>query len=300
MASFGAGQRWPASTASAPAERLERGDLLIFDPSPIPGPIAGDRSFLCEQRLHDHAARQIGYDPHLDRVYGFARRDAAQGQRLRDVLVRCAAQATAWLAQAMPAYAAASELAQVAFHPEEEATRKLRQLDRNDLLHIDAAWPGPSRGRRLLRLYMNLHPTDPRVWQTSLTFAEVIARYGAEVGLAPTPSSPWWRPLRHGLLRLLQSQHSSESSFDAFVQRLHDFLKSNEHFQERAPKKCWRFPPGSSWLVFTDGICHAELRGRCVLEFAFLIADEGLACPELSPNSLFLQAHARFQGLKAA
>ena len=38
-------------------------------------------------------------------------------------------------------------------------------------------------GRRILRLFVNINPTDPRIWATSLTFAQVFGRYGRLVGL---------------------------------------------------------------------------------------------------------------------
>ena len=282
--------RQAAPTSPALAERLERGALLTFAPCPFPLPAADDRTLLTEQRLEYPGTRHISYDARRERVRGFAHQSAAQAQRLRDVLARSAAEATRWLSALLPWPAAACALDYVAFHPEEEATRKLRLLDRNDLLHIDAAPTQPTRGRRMLRLFVNLHPTDPRVWQTSLLFAELVQRYGPEVGLPALSAGTWWQPLRHGLLRLLQPARTSSAPYDDFLQRLHDYLKRHESFQERAPRKCWHFAPGTAWLVFTDGVSHAELRGRFVLEFAFFIAEQYLVCPDLSPHAQFLRA----------
>ena len=273
------------------AERLERGELLSLPSCPFPLPVGEDRTTLLSQRLEEPRTLLLGYDPQRHRAYGFARHSENQATRLADLFASCAAQALRWLAQTFPGYADAVELSLVAFHPEEEATRKLRTLDRNDLLHVDASPAQPTHGRRQLRLFVNLHPTDPRVWQTSLSFAELLERHSNEIG---------WPPLRHGWRRLLRPDPAPASSFDEFMQGMHDYLKRNERFQEAARKKCWQFPPGACWLVFTDGIAHAELRGRCVLEFAFLIAEHGLVCPSISPHALFQGAFSTSGTSKAA
>ncbi|GEM_PF-1544993 len=292
MASVTAALRPTACGTLSAAERLERGEILTFATCPFPLPHSDERTTLFEQHLDAAESKYIGYDPRHHRAFGFVQRSAAETKRLADTLGSWASQATRWLSALLPRYAAACELDYVAFHPEEEATRKLRLLDRNDLLHIDAAPAHPTHGRRLLRLFVNLHPTDPRVWQTSLSFAELFERFGADVGLPAPATGPWWRPLRQGLLRLLQPARPLHAPYDDFMLRFHDFLKRHESFQERTPKRCWHFVPGSAWLAFTDGVSHAELRGRFVLECAFFIARQGLACPELAPFAHFQRASA--------
>ena len=278
-----------ASAESAQAseiERLERGALVTFAPCPFAVPHGEEHAFLCSQRLRGMRRECISYDPRQNRAHGFVRQSAAHAERLRDVLAGSADRATHWLAAMLPRYAAGWELARVAFHPAEEATRRLRPAQRNDLLHIDAAPLRSTYGRRTLRLFVNLHPTDPRVWLTSLPFAELLQNYGAEVGLPVSSAAPW-----RGLLRLFQPRRPPAAAlYKDFRQRLRDYLMQHDGFQERAPKKCWHFPPGTAWLTFTDGISHAELRGRFVLEFTFFIAPESLACPELAPRILFERA----------
>ena len=280
-------QALDGSTTSA--ARLECGELISFASCPFALPDGADRTFLFEQRLDGSEPRHIGYDPRACRSYGGLLGDGAHAGRLEQVLARSAAEATRWLQGFCPSYTGGIELEYIAFHPEEEATRKLGVLERNDLLHIDVP-ADHSEGRRLLRVYVNLHPTDARVWQTSLLFAQLLHRFGSQVGLPGPAEAGWWRPLRRGLLRLLQGGHAAASPFEGFMLRLHDFLKQHDGFQERAPKKCWQLGPGACWLAFTDGVAHAELRGRFVLEFAFLVAQHTLACPELSPYAKFERA----------
>jgi hypothetical protein len=70
----------------------------------------------------------------------------------------------------------------------------------------------------------------------------------------------------------------------------HDFLKSNDQFQERGKKHFWSFPPNSVWLSFTDATSHAVLRGRYALEHSYFVPPSSLALPDESPAALLEKA----------
>jgi hypothetical protein len=72
--------------------------------------------------------------------------------------------------------------------------------------------------------------------------------------------------------------------------RLHDFLKANEDFQERTPKRFWTFGAGSAWVAFTDVCSHAVLRGQYALEHSYFVAPQVLALPAESPPALLARA----------
>jgi hypothetical protein len=65
--------------------------------------------------------------------------------------------------------------------------------------------------------------------------------------------------------------------------RFHDYLKEKSDFQENAPKQRIDFPPGSTWLCYTDSVPHAVLSGRFALEQTFIIPLNALVTPEKSP-----------------
>src|SRR5438270_3183863 len=90
---------------------------------------------------------------------------------------------TQLLSSVLPVYAHNWSLDRVSYRPEEEATRRLRQKARNDLLHVDAFPSRPTNGQRILRLFVNVNPVDPRIWVTSDPFAKLLERYGAKAGL---------------------------------------------------------------------------------------------------------------------
>ena len=69
--------------------------------------------------------------------------------------------------------------------------------------------------------------------------------------------------------------------------RFHHFLKENQGYQEREARKTTHsFPPGSTWMVFTDTVSHAVLRGQYALEQTFIVARDSLALPEKAPIAI--------------
>jgi hypothetical protein len=284
----------PLAPASAPdplhAVRLERGEVVDFPTCPFPLPEGDDLRFLLEQRL-GRAHKNISYNPHRDRLAGFSYRSRAQADRLHALVSDFSRVATGWLKTVLPRYADAWVQDQVSFRPEEEATRQLRLTARNDLLHVDAFPSRPTNGHRILRLFVNINPTEPRVWITSDNFARLLERYGAEAGLPTTETSRGWGSrLKEELARLFRRNYRPRGPYDEFMLRFHNFLKGNEEFQERCFKRYWSFGPRATWLALTDVTSHAVLRGRFALEHSYFVAPEGLALPEESPPALLARA----------
>lgn len=284
----------PSVGAGAPAssyeERLERSEIVYFPTCPIPLPEGGDRRFLLEQRLASSAHKNISYDPHGNRANGFKRQTDAQAERLRAMLATFSRDVTRWVADHLPHHSRNWRLDRVSYRPDEEATRQLRQTARNDLLHVDAFPSRPTQGHRILRFFVNVNPTEPRIWVTSDSFEQLLDRFGRQVGL-PSGEGPGWRyRLKENIVRLFQPKRARRSAYDAFMLRFHDFLKANEEFQEHCHKRYWTFAPGSAWMVFTDSVSHAVLRGRYALEHSYFVAPEALVLPELSPSAVLQKA----------
>src|SRR5262249_25686496 len=159
------------------------------------------------------------------RVSGVARAEADRVGRLRQVLEGFSAEVTGWLERVAPEYAGGCRKDRVSYRPLEEAGRKARVTARNDLLHVDAFPTPPTVGHRILRVFANINPSEPRVWVTSDPFAVLLERYGAAAGLPGR--GLWWRELAGGVLRLA----GRDSEYDAFMRRFHDYLKTNDAFQ---------------------------------------------------------------------
>src|SRR5207249_11764575 len=61
--------------------------------------------------------------------------------------------------------------------PHEAQGRQPRTRARNDLLHVDSFTTRPTHGDRILRVFTNINPTQPRVWLTTQTFEGLAQRF---------------------------------------------------------------------------------------------------------------------------
>jgi hypothetical protein len=278
-----------STVSTSPAERLERGEVLFFPTAPFALPQDDDLDFLLRQELGSLAHKNISYNPANGKVNGYVRQEGDQEERLRGIFARFSAAATDWLSALLP-YREGWQLDRASFRPQEEATRRLRPKARNDLLHVDA-FPGrPSRGNRILRVFANINPREPRIWVTSEPFAKLLKRYGEAAGLPGRSGSRWLQRLQQRMIGLFRPHVGCRSEYDLFMLRFHDYLKLNEEFQEKGPKYLHNFPPGSVWVAMTDTCSHSVLRGRYALEHSYFISPQVLALPNESPPVLLRRA----------
>jgi hypothetical protein len=273
------------------AQRLERGQIVDYPICPFPLPEGDDREFLFEQQLASLVHKNIAYNPATGKASGFHRQSAKQAERLRELLASWAQSTTAWASSVLPSYARSWQPDRVSYRPAEEATRKLRMTARNDLLHVDAFPTRPTGGARILRVFANINRTEPRVWLTSHPFAELLKRYGKQAGLPGLAGPNWTERLGQRIMQLFRPGRIPATEYDAFMNRLHDFLKANKDFQSE-PARRWEFAPGSAWVVITDTASHAVLCGRYALEHSYFVAQDSLALPLESPAYLLEQTCA--------
>lgn len=268
--------------------RLEQGELLYFPRCPFRLPEGDDRQFLFEQQLNK-IHKNISLNPQSGQVSGFCVQSLQRTMRLSALLQSFGEEASRWLAQLLPRYAPCWQRDRVTLRPEEEATRPLRHNARNDLLHIDNFPTRPSQGARILRLYVNINLSDPRIWVTSETFPELFDRYTREVGV-PGQDETLGTVLSQKLAGLFHRRKRRRSDYDNFMLRLHQYMKSNDAFQERCRKRYWKFPPASVWLLFADSLSHGVLRGRYALEHSYFVPRHCLALPDEAPAAIFERA----------
>jgi hypothetical protein len=285
----------PGSASGADAEagrwycqQLEEGRLLFFPHTPFELPEA-EREFLLSQRqVGADYHKNIAYRPNQDRITGFVKHSEEDVERLRSIMRAYSRRVTEFLATLLPPYARSWRLDYASFRPQEEQGRNLRLRARNDLLHVDAFPTRPTHGDRILRVFTNINPTQPRLWITADTADVLIERFADSPGL-PLPLPPGkslWQRARRSLVQLAQAAGLPvvvRSPYDEFMLRLHHYLKENRGFQTTCPKQTWEFPPRSTWIVFTDMVSHAALSGQYALEQTFIISREALVVPEKAP-----------------
>lgn len=65
--------------------------------------------------------------------------------------------------------------------------------------------------------------------------------------------------------------------------QLHDLLKSDMDYQEHAPQERMPFPPGTTWICFSDQVIHAAMSGQYLLEQTLLLPPARQYDPTTSP-----------------
>jgi hypothetical protein len=279
--------------SSDPVERgrylcsqLEAGNILFFPRAPFEIS-QGDREFLLGQTQTSSALhKNVAYRPAEDRITGLAKSEHEEAARLRLILKNYSQNATRFLADLLAPYAGKWKLDFASFRPLEERGRPARLHARNDLPHFDSFPTRPTNGDRILRFFSNINPSQNRVWATSQTFEAIGPHFAQTLGLPGAPSTnPLARGLR-GLAQAIQLPGARRSPYDNFMHRCHNAMKEDTSFRESCPKKRWEFPPGSSWMVFTDCVSHAVLEGQYALEQTFLISRGAMVEPQRSPIAI--------------
>jgi hypothetical protein len=267
--------------------RLEAGDILYFPGTPFElTPL--ERSFLLSQKQSDASYhKNISYRPAEDRLRGVDQKDPEAWERMHRTMKAYSSRAIAFLASFLPRYARDWKIDFASFRPIEEAGRKVSHRSRNDLIHIDSFPSRPSHGDRLLRIFTNIHPEQPRIWVTSDPFEQLAWRYAGKAGLPHPPGG--LSKLRSKAVRALATLGLpvvDRPPYDQFMLRFHHYLKESSTFQSECPKDRWEFPPSSTWIVFTDTTSHSCISGRYALEQTFIVRRKSLAAPLQAPIAI--------------
>lgn len=248
------------ATNLACIEALEEGKVLYF-------PTLGFATLPQETRLftpaiRDPRRRNISLDA-AGALHG-ASGDPDDLAAMAAMLMRFRSQARTLLAQLAPAYQDALRCGAASFRPMQVETRQqsLRADDR--LLHVDAFPSRPNRGERLLRVFTNVNPEGvARRWRVGEPFEQVARRF--------LPRLRSYSPLRARALHALGVTKSLRSEYDHLMLQLHDAMKADAGFQREAPQAEVAFPPGATWVCFSDQVAHAVMSGQYLLEQTMLL-----------------------------
>lgn len=287
----------PRDLSSVPvlglAESLELGEVLTFAPGMLPLPPEPDLRFLRDELGRRVRLANVGYHPEGNYVSGL-KGDRTARERAKSILRVHNREITRVLGRALPEYARSWQRGLVSFRPLQEKGRKLPRRSSNELVHVDAFASGATHGRRLLRLYTNIHPTEMRVWKSAGLFPELWREFGrragvAELGTSGLAEKPLDR-IRTGSLRFIsklglpQAMTVDSSPYDRAMKALHDTLKEDDAFQAQASR--WvhmEFPPSSSWLALTDMVSHAVVSGQHALVNTWTVDLASCRRPDLAP-----------------
>ncbi|WP_223638454.1 Kdo hydroxylase family protein [Corallococcus sp. EGB] len=304
--------RLKSAGATALSDALEQGRIVYFPESPVALPTPGDAAFLREELPALLKRKNVSYYPEAQRLVGLAS-EGASAERTHRILREHSLRVTEFLTQAMPGFVKDWSVGTSSFRPLQEKGRQLKPHASNELVHVDAGAYGATHGDRILRFFINLHPTEERRWATRGTFEALYQQYGATAGVAPEPGverslSPglagrMYSGLLQGASRLgvRMARVVDTSPYDRLMRRFHNYMKDTPEFQaSRDGYEEFGFPPFSAWMVLTDGVSHACLSGQYALVDTFLIRLSSCRHAEMSPYHLLRRAPAEHPARAAA
>jgi hypothetical protein len=281
------------------SDELERGRIVQFPECPFPLPCEEDLRFLREEMPRHLKQKNISYHLEVDRLYGM-KADGGTRDRTRAILQAHNSQVRGFLERILPEFAKGWKVGTSSFRPLQEKGREIRRHASSELLHVDAKAYGATHGDRILRFFVNVNPTEERVWISKGTFPILYQKHAKDAGIAGAD-------VREGLLDralsgflrgvaamgLRSARMIDTSPYDRTMQKFHDWMKDTPEFQED-PDGVVRFvfPPFSAWMVFTDMVSHACVSGRHAFIDTFIVPLRNCRFPDHAPFHI-LQGGAR-------
>ncbi|MDE2149592.1 MAG: Kdo hydroxylase family protein [Gammaproteobacteria bacterium] len=252
---------------------LESGEVLWAEQ--LGFTLAPEEWRFIDPRWADGRAKNISYDTGRGQIKG-AIGNRADLDALRTLMHRFHRQATGLIEKLLPGYAPQLRGARTSLRllPVAERAGSWRKDDRR--LHVDAFPSRPLRGWRILRVFtnVNLHG-QPRRWRVGEPFADLAARFWPRLA-RPVPGAA-------ALLAALHITRGRRSAYDHYMLRLHDAMKADARYQADAPQQQMDFPPGSTWICFSDQTPHAAMAGQHLLEQTLYLPPQTLADPGHGP-----------------
>ena len=205
--------------------------------------------------------------------------DACDASLLAALMQRYAGHTQRLLAGLLPGYVPHLQQGKGSFRPVEIAGRATSWRKDDTRLHVDSFPSSPTQGRRILRVFTNIHPRGaPRVWKLGPPFEQVAQHF------LPVAKRP--QPVLAALLQWLHVTKSRRTPYDHYMLQLHDAMKADLDYQAQVEQQTHAFAPGQTWIVFSDAVPHAALRGQHALEQTWLLPVRAMAAPHKSPLAI--------------
>jgi hypothetical protein len=225
-------------------------------------------------------AKNISFNPNTN-ILKNIHCSATDKATLTHLLQRYSNHAQRLLAQLCPHYTPHLRLGRTSFRPAEIAGRKTSLRKDDTRLHVDAFPASPNQGQRILRVFTNINPDQPRIWRLGEPFAEVIKTFSSYLKAPLYGSSK--------ILQWLQLTRGYRSHYDHYMLQLHDAMKADYVYQKSANQQEIHFPAGSSWVVYTDLVSHAAMKGQFALEQTFYLPVHAMQDQRYSPLRIIEQ-----------
>ncbi len=262
---------------------LEDGKVLFLPKLAFPL-LAEEQVFLTPQTVN--RSKNVSYDPQSGQVGG----TGAIGfklEQLRCLLDRYAGATARLVTRLFPAYKSGIQQGRTSLRPVEIAGRETSWRKDDTRLHVDSFPSMPTAGNRILRVFCNINPENqPRVWRIGEPFDAVARRFW------PNLRAPNWP--KNLLMFLLRATKSLRTPYDHYMLQLHDHMKEDQSYQSNSKQLTHGFPPGSTWICYTDQVPHAAMSGIHQLEQTYYVPVRCLRKEQSAPLRVLEQlAHRK-------
>ena len=265
---------FPESTKQQAVNCLENGQILYFPE--LAFSLTPDETYFLSPDHADPQAKNISYHAKDQKLWGVQRLADEQRMQLTSMLDRFSRYATQLIKTLLPLYSQHLTIARTSFRPVQISGRKTSPRKDDKRLHIDAFPSAPNQGQRILRVFANINPHgEDRVWRVGEPFERVAHRF------LPGIQKPF--PGKASALRFLRITKSYRTLYDHYMLEMHDKMKADDSYQQEAHQQEIHFPASSSWIVQTDHVSHAAMKGQHVLEQTFYLPLHAMQDEALSP-----------------
>jgi hypothetical protein len=264
-------QGTPAGEAAA-VDALEAGKV-VYLPQLHFALTDAERELLSPDCL-DGKSKNVSYRPDSGAL-GHAGYRGQKHDQLLAVMSRYYEQAFSLLKMLCPLYANQLRPGFTSFRPIEIAGRQTSVRQDDTRLHTDAFRARPMQGLRILRVFTNVNLQAPRVWRAGEPFEQAAARFVPQIG-RPLPGSA-------RLLSLLGVVKGRRTEYDHLMLGIHDHMKSDDNYQRDVSQEQIAFPPGATWMCYTDWVAHAATSGQFAFEQTFYLPVDAMKDPDRSP-----------------
>ncbi|CAI0763697.1 Kdo hydroxylase family protein [Serratia entomophila] len=274
-------RQWDAAfEPHAAVAALEQGKILFLPE--LAFPLSPQEMPLLDPALVDPKRKNISYQPLAGKLTGVA--VAAQQQQVQQLLQRYYRSCRQLIAGLLPEYREALHhpTGSLRLHPVSAWRANSSWRKDDSRLHVDAFPSRPNYGERILRIFTNINPHgENRQWRVGEPFPLLAQRFMPR--LARYSAFGSW--LQHRV-RITKTRRSH---YDHLMLQLHDAMKADADYQRQGPQLALAFPPGSSWICFSDQTPHAAMGGQFMLEQTFLLPVNRMQDPQRSPLKVLEQ-----------
>lgn len=266
--------QWGAATAESVVNDLEQGKVIYLPQ--LAFTLTEQEKTLLDPAVVDPKRKNISYQPLKDKLNGVA--VASQAPEVRALLKRHYASCLQLIAALLPEYQQVlhTPTNSLRLHPVKQWTQNTSWRKDDSRLHVDAFPSRPHYGERILRIFTNINPAgESRSWRVGEAFPGLVERF--------IPRLKRYSPLNSWLQNAVGITKRRRSHYDHLMLQMHDAMKADADYQKQGPQVAIDFPPGSSWICFSDQTPHAAMGGQFMLEQTFLLPVNSMQNPQHSP-----------------